>query len=53
MKKFEYLAIPLVVGDYDWQESALDFRGKDGWELVSVCFTNKGQVAYFKRETSE
>jgi len=56
MQKWEYLAFARVAGSwsddrYDGrsvQERLSDF-GKDGWELVSVCYDSSGYNYYLKR----
>ena len=57
MAKWEYLNFSRVGGAwtddrYDGrspQEKLTDF-GKDGWELVSVCYDNSGYNYFLKRE---
>jgi len=56
MAKWEYLNFARVAGSwsddrYDGrspQEKLTDF-GKDGWELVSVCYDNSGYNYFLKR----
>ena len=56
MTKWEYLAFARVAGrwtddKYDGrspQEKLSDY-GKEGWELVSVCYDSSGYNYYFKR----
>jgi hypothetical protein len=56
MQKWDYLAFARVAGTwsddrYDGrtvQERLSDF-GKEGWELVSVCYDSSGYNYYLKR----
>lgn len=56
MQKWEYLSVARVAGS--WTDDKYDGRtpsekltdfGKDGWELVSVCYDNSGYNYYLKR----
>ena len=56
MQKWEYLSFARVAGS--WTDDKYDGRspqeklsefGKDGWELVSVCYDSAGYNYYLKR----
>jgi len=56
MTKWEYLAFARIYGS--WSDDKFDGRspqdkltdlGKDGWELVSVCYDGSGYHFYLKR----
>jgi hypothetical protein len=56
MAKWEYLALARVAGA--WNDDRFDGRtpeeklsdlGKEGWELVSVCYDNAGYNYFLKR----
>ena len=56
MQKWEYLSFARVGGS--WSDDKYDGRtpqeklsefGKEGWELVSVCYDSSGYNYYFKR----
>ena len=47
--KWEYLVIQLPRQIED-AKAELNFRGQDGWELISVVSDDSGRVAYFKRQ---
>jgi hypothetical protein len=56
MQKWEYLAFARVGGawtddKYDGRspQEKLSDNGKEGWELVSVCYDSSGYNYYFKR----
>jgi hypothetical protein len=59
MQKWEYLAFARVAGG--WTDDKYDGRsvqeklsdyGKEGWELVSVCYDSSGYNYYLKRPTA-
>jgi len=47
MLSFEYMTLPMPVGDVGYVKSALDKLGLDKWELVAVS----DKILYFKRPT--
>ena len=56
MQKWEHLSFARVAGS--WTDDKYDGRspsekltdfGKEGWELVSVCYDGSGYNYYFKR----
>lgn len=59
MTKWEYLAFARIAGS--WSDDKFDGRsaqqklsdyGKEGWELVSVCYDSAGYNFYLKRPLS-
>ena len=46
MKKWEY-RVDINIGEED---DEFDKLGREGWELVSVVFSNNNRLFYFKRE---
>jgi hypothetical protein len=46
---WEYLVVRLHINKPDHAEKTLNDWGRDGWELVSVCWQIGWSTAYFKR----
>jgi len=46
---WEYLVVRLHINKPDHVEKTLNDWGRDGWELVTVCWQIGWSTAYFKR----
>ena len=46
---WEYLVVRLHINKPDHVEKTLNDWGRDGWELVNVCWQIGWSTAYFKR----
>jgi len=46
---WEYLVVRLHINKPDHLEKTLNDWGRDGWELVTVCWQIGWSTAYFKR----